>query len=127
MERAALLVVVMKLGEFDEIRPKVFKEGKTTLPSCLEDKSHTKIQESILRGPSVEHDFALVTRDTYASKYRKNKQKAPRKRRGQELRTRTGCLTCRKSHIKCDEVKQICGRCTKLHRTCVYEESNTER
>ncbi|KAH9211680.1 fungal-specific transcription factor domain-containing protein [Leptodontidium sp. 2 PMI_412] len=35
-------------------------------------------------------------------------------------RTRTGCLTCRKRKVKCDETKPICGRCIRLLRECTW-------
>lgn len=33
-------------------------------------------------------------------------------------RTKTGCLTCRRRRIKCDEEKPICRKCHKSHRYC---------
>ncbi|KAH3679113.1 hypothetical protein WICPIJ_008721 [Wickerhamomyces pijperi] len=33
-------------------------------------------------------------------------------------RTRTGCLTCRKRRIKCDEMKPFCGNCAKSKIYC---------
>ncbi|KAK9476482.1 hypothetical protein V1514DRAFT_336738 [Lipomyces japonicus] len=33
-------------------------------------------------------------------------------------RTRTGCLTCRKRRIKCDEGKPLCANCIKSRRVC---------
>lgn len=33
-------------------------------------------------------------------------------------RTKTGCLTCRKRRIKCDEGKPHCNRCIKTNRKC---------
>lgn len=35
-------------------------------------------------------------------------------------RTRTGCLTCRKRKVKCDELKPVCGKCARLQRQCVW-------
>ncbi|KAH7402973.1 fungal-specific transcription factor domain-containing protein [Cadophora sp. MPI-SDFR-AT-0126] len=35
-------------------------------------------------------------------------------------RSRTGCLTCRKHKVKCDEGKPICGKCQKLQRACTW-------
>ncbi|RDL40562.1 Zn2 DNA-binding protein [Venustampulla echinocandica] len=37
-------------------------------------------------------------------------------------RTRTGCLTCRKRKVKCDEGKPNCGRCQRLQRECTWSE-----
>jgi hypothetical protein len=33
-------------------------------------------------------------------------------------RVRTGCLTCRQRHLKCDERKPTCQNCRKSNRTC---------
>ncbi|RPA85129.1 hypothetical protein BJ508DRAFT_13414 [Ascobolus immersus RN42] len=33
-------------------------------------------------------------------------------------RVRTGCLTCRERHLKCDEGKPICQNCRKSNRNC---------
>ncbi|KAI1550071.1 C6 zinc finger domain containing protein [Pyrenophora tritici-repentis] len=33
-------------------------------------------------------------------------------------RTRTGCLTCRERHLKCDESKPTCHNCLKSQREC---------
>ncbi|GKZ34153.1 hypothetical protein AbraIFM66950_004335 [Aspergillus brasiliensis] len=46
-----------------------------------------------------------------------------RKSRGRGLRTKNGCITCRKRHLKCDEVKPICGPCVKKDKTCEYSAS----
>ncbi|KAJ5378319.1 uncharacterized protein N7496_005728 [Penicillium cataractarum] len=35
------------------------------------------------------------------------------------MRTRTGCVTCRSRHLKCDETKPICNRCKRGKRECV--------
>lgn len=34
-------------------------------------------------------------------------------------RVRTGCLTCRQRHLKCDEGKPVCQNCRKSNRKCV--------
>ncbi|KAG9189405.1 hypothetical protein G6011_06273 [Alternaria panax] len=44
----------------------------------------------------------------------------PSKSRG--LRTSTGCLTCRKRKVKCDENHPSCRNCERVHRECVYAE-----
>lgn len=48
-----------------------------------------------------------------------------RKPRGRGLRTRTGCLTCRKRHLKCNEAKPICGPCTRSNHSCIYADPST--
>lgn len=37
---------------------------------------------------------------------------------GKPKRTRTGCLTCRERHLKCDESKPTCNNCSKSQRDC---------
>ncbi|WQF87763.1 Putative zn(2)Cys(6) fungal-type DNA-binding domain, fungal transcription factor [Colletotrichum destructivum] len=40
--------------------------------------------------------------------------------RGRGLRNTTGCATCRRRHVKCDEKKPVCGGCERTKRTCAY-------
>ncbi|KXJ89539.1 hypothetical protein Micbo1qcDRAFT_235312 [Microdochium bolleyi] len=47
-------------------------------------------------------------------------KKRIRKSRSRGLRTKTGCLTCRKRHKKCDETVPVCGPCSISSRDCVY-------
>jgi len=35
-------------------------------------------------------------------------------------RGRTGCSTCKRRHIKCDENKPACNNCSRLSKTCDY-------
>ncbi|KAJ5111604.1 Zn(II)2Cys6 transcription factor [Penicillium argentinense] len=43
-----------------------------------------------------------------------------RKSRGRGLRATTGCVICKRRHVKCDEVRPRCGPCAKGQRPCVY-------
>lgn len=36
----------------------------------------------------------------------------------QKMRVRTGCLTCRKRRVKCDEAKPLCRRCINANVVC---------
>lgn len=36
-------------------------------------------------------------------------------------RSRTGCVTCKKRRVKCDETRPICLRCNKLKISCEYQ------
>ncbi|KAK1533059.1 uncharacterized protein CCOS01_05042 [Colletotrichum costaricense] len=47
-------------------------------------------------------------------------KKRVRKPRGRGLRTKTGCLTCRERHKKCDEQQPVCGPCSISSRHCVF-------
>ncbi|KAI1638790.1 hypothetical protein F4809DRAFT_649073 [Biscogniauxia mediterranea] len=51
-------------------------------------------------------------------------KKRIRKSRSRGLRTKTGCLTCRKRHKKCDEKTPICGPCSISRRDCVYADAS---
>ncbi|KAI1362310.1 hypothetical protein F5Y08DRAFT_312401 [Xylaria arbuscula] len=51
-------------------------------------------------------------------------KKRSRKSRSRGLRTKTGCLTCRSRHKKCDEKMPICGPCSISNRDCVYADSS---
>ncbi|OJD40232.1 zn 2cys6 transcription factor [Diplodia corticola] len=53
---------------------------------------------------------------------RRARRARTRKPRGRGLRTRTGCITCRKRHVKCDEANVPCGPCAKRGHECVYGE-----
>ncbi|KAF1993464.1 hypothetical protein P154DRAFT_71244 [Amniculicola lignicola CBS 123094] len=54
-----------------------------------------------------------------------SKPRKPRPSRARGLRTSTGCLTCRKRRVKCDETRPRCGQCAKSDRDCVYGAPNT--
>lgn len=36
----------------------------------------------------------------------------------QRVRTFTGCTTCRKRHVKCDDSRPICGPCQRSRLKC---------
>lgn len=38
-------------------------------------------------------------------------------------RRKTGCLTCRKRKVRCDEGKPTCNRCRRLQVLCIYQKS----
>ncbi|KAH6657057.1 hypothetical protein BKA67DRAFT_554111 [Truncatella angustata] len=52
------------------------------------------------------------------------KQKRIRKSRSRGLRTKSGCLTCRKRHKKCDERRPSCGPCSISSRDCLYADGD---
>ncbi|KAI1334051.1 hypothetical protein F5Y15DRAFT_315018 [Xylariaceae sp. FL0016] len=51
-------------------------------------------------------------------------KKRIRKSRSRGLRTKTGCLTCRKRHKKCDEKLPVCGPCSISSRDCIYADGS---
>ncbi|KAF9888295.1 hypothetical protein FE257_008868 [Aspergillus nanangensis] len=52
-----------------------------------------------------------------------HQRQRPRKSRGRGLRTTSGCRTCRRRHLKCDEAKPICGACARKDTICEYPNS----
>ncbi|KAK7542175.1 uncharacterized protein J3D65DRAFT_612875 [Phyllosticta citribraziliensis] len=63
----------------------------------------------------------MTTTETRAERRRR-----VRKPRGRGLRTRTGCTTCRRRHLKCDEVTPLCGPCAKSNHECVYANASRD-
>ncbi|KAI8630329.1 hypothetical protein F5Y19DRAFT_60123 [Xylariaceae sp. FL1651] len=50
----------------------------------------------------------------------------PTKRRATHIKARTGCLTCKRRRVKCDEAKPSCGRCEKAGYRCAgYETASS--
>ncbi|KAL1962544.1 hypothetical protein VTN77DRAFT_9419 [Rasamsonia byssochlamydoides] len=39
-------------------------------------------------------------------------------------RSRTGCQTCKRRRVKCDERRDVCHNCTRLHLVCQYDNQN---
>jgi hypothetical protein len=51
----------------------------------------------------------------------------PVKRRTTHAKARTGCLTCKRRRVKCDEARPSCTRCTKSGNSCAgYEDAHTD-
>ncbi|KAI0197193.1 hypothetical protein EV127DRAFT_415884 [Xylaria flabelliformis] len=48
------------------------------------------------------------------------------KRRATHTKARTGCVTCKKRRVKCDEAKPICARCIKSGHKCAGYEDWTD-
>ncbi|KZV63812.1 hypothetical protein PENSPDRAFT_708229 [Peniophora sp. CONT] len=49
------------------------------------------------------------------------------RRRPKYTRCKTGCLTCRKKKVKCDEAKPDCERCQNSGKTCTWPEPTGPR
>ncbi|KAF3481433.1 uncharacterized protein GIQ15_04192 [Arthroderma uncinatum] len=62
-----------------------------------------------LAGGGFSDGFELVTDESAAN----------RMKRDVKRRTKTGCLTCRKRRIKCDERHPVCRNCEKSKRDCL--------
>ncbi|KAF5690896.1 hypothetical protein FCIRC_627 [Fusarium circinatum] len=44
-------------------------------------------------------------------------------KRSSAPKSRSGCLSCKRMHLKCDEAKPTCSRCQKSQRSCEYIEA----
>ncbi|KAH9892119.1 hypothetical protein F4778DRAFT_325881 [Xylariomycetidae sp. FL2044] len=67
----------------------------------------------------------LTTQTSTETSHDPPTKKRIRKSRSRGLRTKTGCLTCRKRHKKCDERSPVCGPCSLSNRDCVYADGST--
>ncbi|KAK9384740.1 hypothetical protein V1515DRAFT_617856 [Lipomyces mesembrius] len=70
--------------------------------------------------PSEDTESSLPKKEPGEKSNKKNpsNKKKDTKEEVVRRRTRTGCLTCRKRRIKCDEGKPKCSNCTKSRRVC---------
>lgn len=76
--------------------------SSSSLPSlsCNENNTNSLIKIPILSSNKTKNSS-------------KSDPPVPKKRR-----VRTGCLTCRERHLKCDEGTPMCNNCLKSHRNC---------
>ncbi|KAJ3542163.1 hypothetical protein NM208_g4243 [Fusarium decemcellulare] len=44
-----------------------------------------------------------------------------KRERASAPKSRGGCVSCKRTHLKCDEAKPTCSRCTKLRLACEYK------
>ncbi|KAH3669311.1 hypothetical protein OGAPHI_001432 [Ogataea philodendri] len=64
-----------------------------------------------------------ATRDEYRSRTKRGRMTKPKKETPPaKRRVRTGCLTCRRKHKKCDENRPKCDFCTAKGLECVWPE-----
>ena len=74
------------------------------------------------RSSSSHRDDNVRTESAAAARKRKRK---PRPSTARGLRTSTGCLTCRRRRVKCDEGRPRCANCLKSDRDCEFPSANT--
>lgn len=126
-ERAGLMVAVMKLKEFsarlfDKFgQSEIIRFGHAEDRLLLQDQVSTHEQSPTPDPLNI--DYGNTSTDDVELGPQVRPQRSPKRRRtprGQGLRSKTGCLSCRRSHIKCDEQSGSCGRCRKRNVNCVY-------
>jgi hypothetical protein len=64
--------------------------------------------------------FSSTQKDIKDNKDKKENDNIKKPAAQKRSRSRNGCSTCRKSKVKCDEVKPICGNCLKFSKKCDY-------
>lgn len=42
-------------------------------------------------------------------------------------RSRSGCVTCKRREVRCDETRPVCANCTRLDTECVYQQRPSRR
>lgn len=83
------------------------------------DQAHYDPQRPLDQGPVVSLQAGIYP---YNVAYTDVNNALVNKRKIIKRRTRTGCLTCRKRRIKCDERKPTCYNCERLKKVCLgYE------
>ncbi|KAK1146972.1 hypothetical protein N8T08_002300 [Aspergillus melleus] len=50
--------------------------------------------------------------------------KGTRRQRRPHVKSRSGCLSCKESRVKCDEARPICQRCSDRRKYCTYDTSS---
>ena len=96
----------------DQLRPVSIRSSPQTEESPPSGgRSKSKAPEKSSRSPSSAGQMSAAT-DTAANASNETAASAKPKR------VRTGCLTCRERHLKCDEGLPHCQNCRKSSRTC---------
>lgn len=97
----------------------------TTASSSSDSDSSDKIRDHSLNSAS-DSDSRIKRRKSgksASSSSRKPKKETPPDKR----RVRTGCLTCRSKHKKCDETKPICKFCQSKNLQCIWPHEGMSR
>ncbi|KAK2732488.1 hypothetical protein FQN57_002621 [Myotisia sp. PD_48] len=83
--------------------------GTATPPGAIPATHITQYYSEIPADGLSPDGFELVTDESAANRMKKDVKR----------RTKTGCLTCRKRRIKCDERHPVCRNCEKSKRDCL--------
>ncbi|CUS13919.1 unnamed protein product [Tuber aestivum] len=81
-------------------------------PHALSPPSHRAHPSNITSSPREPLRYPLPSREERIMSGGRHKKEIKR-------RTKTGCLTCRKRRIKCDEAHPTCKNCAKSKRDCL--------
>ncbi|KAF4425054.1 hypothetical protein F53441_14202 [Fusarium austroafricanum] len=74
---------------------------------CVEDKKSIESDQTSIRFPTQ-----MTSPD--------ENHGLPASPNARPQRSRAGCRTCREKKVKCDEIRPICRRCTRLNLVCDY-------
>ncbi|GME74537.1 unnamed protein product [Ambrosiozyma monospora] len=104
----------------------LFNNNITNTSSSYSNNSHTTMMNTSSSSsnnvnsnpPITNHNNNNKNPKSVVAKSKARKKETPPDKR----RVRTGCLTCRSKHKKCDEVKPICNFCSTKGLRCVWPE-----
>ncbi|TQW07570.1 dihydrolipoyl dehydrogenase [Cordyceps javanica] len=88
-------------------------------PRCLSDSSsypESQISPQTVAGTQR----CAVTSSPATDEPAKKAIVLPKRQKRFAAKVKTGCMTCRRRHIKCDEGKPSCKKCTSAGRDCQY-------
>ncbi|KAK5078496.1 hypothetical protein LTR64_003092 [Lithohypha guttulata] len=83
---------------------------------------------SVLRDRSspISSQTSLSVRSSISSKHSTSPEPEHTRQKRWAPKSRSGCVTCKKRRIKCDEGRPACGRCTASSRKCEYTQPPLE-
>ncbi|KAF5237772.1 hypothetical protein FANTH_10647 [Fusarium anthophilum] len=93
-------------------------EGNMGLEGKAERDERRAEFSSELRQRAMVESFGYQKAPASSDSQDESREETDGKRNNIRKRTRTGCLTCRKRRIKCDEGRPICSNCIKSKRHC---------
>ncbi len=131
-------------AELNLSTPKTAKRSVSNIHRLLSPMDHRELVDKQKRSSSPKHEIPVVmdksskpdqshgmttTADTSMSftgssrsssmtSSPQKKHNDVHKKRAFSRRSRTGCLTCRRRRIKCDEHRPFCHNCIKSHKIC---------
>lgn len=82
--------------------------------------SSTTTSDLLQRSSPISSQTSASIRSSVSSKASASPEPEHTRQKRWAPKSRTGCLTCKKRRIKCDEARPACSRCTASGRECEY-------
>lgn len=104
------------------------KDSKVTaLPKCKEKSaSSTKFMQSAPEVLSVPLKWTpnLEVSKSQLNSFLSDKGPKPLGKRRTHQKSRAGCMTCKRRHLRCDEASPRCSNCIKHRSACYYPQAH---